>query len=184
MAVGCHIDGLGLVGQYENLDNTVTPNRGLRAEITATNYGEAWGGDSEFNKYRARTNFWIPASDNWIWGFRIDGEAIDGDDAPFYEYPFINMRGIPVMRYQGEETLVGETEVRWDFTPRWSAIGFVGVGTARSDRGAGEAETVVSKGFGFRYLMARRFGMRGGIDLAWGPEDFAWYLQIGYAWSR
>jgi len=176
--------GLGAVLQYENMDNTVTPGRGIRAELTATNYGQTWGGDDEYNKYRAVTNFWVPASKDWIWGFRIDAEAISGSQAPFYEHPFISMRGIPMMRYQGEETLVGETEVRWDFTPRWSAIGFVGIGAAYSDRGAGEDQTVLSKGFGFRYLMALRFGMRAGIDLAWGPEDFAWYLQVGYAWSR
>ena len=176
--------GLGLLLQYERLDNTVTPGKGLRAEISMTDYGETWGGDSDFNKYRGLANFWIPASTNWVLGFRVDAEAIDGDDAPFYEYPFINMRGVPMMRYQGEETFVGEAEVRWDFTPRWSAIGFVGAGAAKSDRGNGDDETVVSKGIGFRYLMARRFGMRAGIDVAWGPEDVAWYLQIGYAWSR
>jgi len=176
--------GLGLVLQYEKLDNTITPSRGLKAEIDLTNYGETWGGDAEFNKYRIFANYWVTAAADWVLGFRADANAIDGDDAPFYEYPFIDMRGIPALRYQGEQTFVGEAEVRWDFTPRWSAIGFVGAGTAKSDRGAGQDETVVAKGIGFRYLMARRFGMRAGIDVAWGPEDVAWYIQIGSAWGR
>jgi hypothetical protein len=174
--------GLGLVLQYESLDNTITPGQGLKAQVNLTDYGDTWGGDADFNKYRIFANYWVPVSTDWVLGFRADANAISGDEAPFYEYPYIDMRGIPAMRYQGEETFVGEVEVRWDFTPRWSAIGFVGAGTAKSDRGNAEDESVVSKGIGFRYLMARRFGMRAGIDVAWGPEDVAWYIQIGNAW--
>jgi hypothetical protein len=175
--------GLGLVLQYEGLDNTITPGQGLKAQLTMTDYGETWGGDSDFNKYRVFANYWFTASPDWVVGLRADTSAIDGD-APFYEYPYIDLRGIPAMRYQGEQTVVGEAEVRWDFTPRWSAVGFVGAGKADSDRGNGEDETVVSRGIGFRYLVARRFGMRAGIDVAWGPEDTAIYIQIGNAWSR
>ena len=88
------------------------------------------------------------------------------------------------MRYQGEETLLGELEARYDFNPRWSVLGFAGAGKAFSDRGNGDSDTVVSKGLGFRYLIARRFGMRAGIDVAWGPEDTAFYIQMGSAWGR
>jgi hypothetical protein len=175
--------GLGLVLQYEGLDNTITPSQGLKAQANITNYGDTWGGDSEFEKYRVFANYFIPVSTDWVIGLRADTSAVTGD-APFYEYPYIDLRGIPAMRYQGEQTIVGETEVRWDFTPRWSAIGFVGAGTAVSDRGNSEDETVISKGIGFRYLVARRFGMRAGIDVAWGPEDTAFYIQVGSAWGR
>jgi hypothetical protein len=148
-----------------------------------TNYGDTWGGDAEFDKYRVFANYYFPVSTDWVVGLRGDTSAVTGDP-PFYEYPYINLRGIPAMRYQGEQTIVGETEVRWDFTPRWSAIGFVGAGKAVSDKGNSEDETVISKGIGFRYLVARRFGMRAGIDVAWGPEDTAFYIQVGSAWGR
>lgn len=176
--------GLGLVLQYEGLDNTISPSQGLKAQFDVTNYGDTWGGDGEFDKYRLFANYWTTLNPKWVLGLRADFSAIDGDEAPFYEYPFIQLRGIPALRYQGEEVLVGEAEVRWDVTPRWSALGFVGTGVARSDFGNGESEDVVAGGVGFRYLVARRFGMRAGIDLAWGPEDFAWYIQVGSAWGR
>ena len=175
--------GLGLVLQYEGLNNTITPGQGLKAQINMTNYGDTWGGDAEFDKYRVFANYYFPVSTDWVVGLRGDTSAVTGDP-PFYEYPYINLRGIPAMRYQGEQTIVGETEVRWDFTPRWSAIGFVGAGKAVSDKGNSEDETVISKGIGFRYLVARRFGMRAGIDVAWGPEDTAFYIQVGSAWGR
>jgi outer membrane translocation and assembly module TamA len=175
--------GLGVVLQYEGLNNTITPSSGLKAHFEANDYGDTWGGDSDFNKYRLFANYWFPVESNWVVGLRADASAVSGD-APFYEYPYIDLRGIPALRYQGEETLVGETEVRYDFTSRWSAIGFVGAGKALSDQGQGDSETVVSKGVGFRYLVARRFGMRAGIDVAWGPEDTAFYIQVGSAWGR
>lgn len=40
----------------------------------------------------------------------------------------------------------------------------------------------MNKGFGFRYLMARALGLYTGLDFAWGPEDFAFYIQVGNAW--
>jgi len=175
--------GLGLVLQYNGLDNTITPGQGLKAQLDATNYGDTWGGDSDFNKYRLFANYWFPIKDDWLIGLRADGSAVT-DNPPFYEYPFIDMRGIPAMRYQGEETLLGELEARYDFNPRWSVLGFAGAGKAFSDRGNGDSDTVVSKGLGFRYLIARRFGMRAGIDVAWGPEDTAFYIQMGSAWGR
>ena len=40
----------------------------------------------------------------------------------------------------------------------------------------------VSKGVGLRYLVARRLGLYVGIDVARGPEDTAFYLQVGNGW--
>ena len=37
-------------------------------------------------------------------------------------------------------------------------------------------------GGGFRYLIARRFGLRVGLDLAVGPEDKVLYMGLGSAW--
>jgi hypothetical protein len=37
-------------------------------------------------------------------------------------------------------------------------------------------------GAGFRYLIARRLGLQAGVDVAFGPDDPAIYLQIGHAW--
>lgn len=173
--------GLGVVLKYENLNNVFTPSQGLKAEVKATNYGDPWGGDSDFNKYRLLANYWFPISTDWVIGLRADGSAIT-DNPPFYEYPSIDMRGVPALRYQGQETIVGEIEARYDFTPRWSVLGFAGAGKAFSDDK--DSGTVVSKGIGFRYLVARRFGMRAGIDVAWGPEDTAFYIQVGNAWTR
>jgi hypothetical protein len=93
---------------------------------------------------------------------------------PFYQLPFIDMRGIPAVRYQDDEVALLEAELRWNVTPRWAFVGFLGSGHA--------AETVSAGGVGFRYLVARRLGLYMGVDLAKGPEDTAIYIQAGSAW--
>ncbi len=45
-----------------------------------------------------------------------------------------------------------------------------------------DAEVANSYGSGFRYLIARRYGMTMGIDIARGPEETAWYIQAGSSW--
>ncbi len=38
-------------------------------------------------------------------------------------------------------------------------------------------------GAGFRYLLARAFGLRGGLDFAYGTDGFAFYVTVGSAWT-
>lgn len=176
---------IGLFVDYDSRDSTFTPSKGMLAEVKGSFYREAVGSDNNFNKYRAFINYFFGLSRSVVLGLRADGEALDGDQAPFYEYPFINMRGIPAMRYQGEETILGEAEVRWNFTPRWSIIAFGGAGKAVGiDETFSSTDTIYSKGLGFRYMIARRFKMHVGLDVAKGPEETAVYIQVGSAWGR
>ena len=39
-------------------------------------------------------------------------------------------------------------------------------------------------GLGFRYFLARDYGIHAGVDVARGPEQWAWYLTIGSNWFR
>ena len=50
------------------------------------------------------------------------------------------------------------------------------------DTSFGDATSEVAKGAGVRYLIARRLGLYVGIDVARGPEDTAFYLQVGNGW--
>jgi hypothetical protein len=93
------------------------------------------------------------------------------------------MRGLAAARYQDEHTALGEIELRWNVTPRWALVGFAGAGRAwGTTESFDEADTIVSRGAGFRYLIARLLGVYMGMDFAWGPDDFAFYIQVGNAW--
>jgi len=114
----------------------------------------------------------------------LRGEASEvGDEAPFWSLPAVGMRGVPAQRYMGSSEAQGEAELRWDFTPRWSVVGFGGVGWTRNTvRDESASNTVGAGGAGIRYLVARAFGLRGGLDFAYGPEGAAFYVTMGSAW--
>lgn len=174
--------GLGVVLEYENLDSTFTPSKGNQFKLDALFYDEAIGGDFDYGKYYGRYLHFLEVG-KFVIGGRAQGEFIDGD-APFFALPFIQLRGIPVMRYQGEAVMTGELEARWDFHPRISAAGFLGAGRAAdSFDDLSDADSQVAGGVGIRYLIARMLGMRLGIDVAWGPEDTAVYLTVGHNWQ-
>ena len=90
-----------------------------------------------------------------------------------------------MMRYQEQHVGILETEWRYQFFRRWSLVGFFGVGFALPD-----FEDVLKNqgrpagGLGFRYFLARDYGIHAGVDVARGPEQWAWYLTIGSNWFR
>ena len=159
----------------------------MSAAIELDRYAEALGGDDDFFKGRAFAKYWTPIfAQHGDFTLGIKGEAaFVGDDAPFFEFPYIEMRGLRAMRYQGDRIAQGELELSWGITPRWSLVVFGGVGQAfNSDDDEDSSGAVFAEGFGFRYLIARRFGLKAGIDVAHGPEENAIYFQVGNAWAR
>ena len=167
---------------YDSRDNIFTPSNGLASEIKAMFFDDAWGSDDAFQKYLASFLYYNPLTDNLVLGLRGDAKTIDGN-APFYAYPYIDMRGIKAMQYQGDMTLLGEFELRWSFTSRWALVGFGGAGKAFNEGKREDSDVIYSKGLGFRYLIASKLGLEAGIDVAQGPNDTAIYLQFGSSWA-
>jgi hypothetical protein len=88
------------------------------------------------------------------------------------------------MVYQGNQLLQFETEQCFDVTRRWSVLGFAGVGrTFSSSKFLEDMQWHVAGGAGFRYLLSRIFKLRMGVDLAVGPDQFAYYIVFGHYWN-
>ncbi len=169
---------------YDSRNTIFTPTDGINASVDVSLFRKAVGGDSNFEKYKAKIYYFTPMTETFVLGLRGDVKTISGDpdEIPFYQYPFVYLRGIPMMRYQGESVAVAETELGWNFTSRWTVLGFAGAGRTKDVGPDDSTTTVYSKGLGLRYFIARRFGMHVGFDIAKGPEDTAFYLQFGHAW--
>ena len=176
--------GLGLVVHYDTRDNIISPSAGQFAKLEATWYNGVFISDFDYGKFGLTSiTYWPVFSNKLIIGIRAEGELVTGD-TPFYEVPYIEMRGIPALRYQGEKVIVGELELRWDFTYRWSLVGFVGSGWAVDDLQDFELnDAKMASGGGFRYLIARLYGLRVGVDIAVGPEDTVAYIGVGSSWN-
>jgi len=175
------LSGLGLALKYDSRDNSFTPSSGWFANVSGTFFDEAVGSANNFQNYRARAYDYIPLGDVVI-GARADLRWANGD-VPFYRLPYVDMRGIGSARYQDTRATTLETEVRWNVDSRWALIGFLGAGrTWGRNNSFGDGQTAVSKGTGFRYLLASKLGMYAGLDYAWGPEDQTFYITVGSAW--
>ena len=169
---------------YDSRDNLFTPNRGTYVEAGCGFFSSALGGDDEFEKARVIAMHFIPISETLFFGLRGEAAATF-NDPPFYMRPFITLRGAPVMRYQGEEIAQLEAELRWQFWQRFSLIGFGGVGAAWTDvEQLDSTQVIYTGGGGFRYELARDYGLHAGADVAFSRDNAAVYIQIGGAWTR
>ncbi len=174
----------GLVLDYDNRDNDFTPNKGLRWNTVLNTSAEWLGSDYTYYAVNSAVYTWIPVSDKIYSGYRAEYQQM-WEDAPFFMLPYITLRGIPAARYQGWQTFVAETEWRWDFTKRWSMTGFGGAGKAiQKDYTFSESAWRWAGGMGGRYLIARKLKLRAGVDVARGPEEWAYYIVLGSYWAR
>ena len=177
--------GIGLIAEYENFNNIFSPTKGLRVNLTYNQYLEFIGSDRNFGRLSFFLYYYLPIFlHRWTAGFRLDTQMATGDP-PFYMKPFIALRGVPAMRYQGNYTALIETEQEVMVTKRWSLVVFGGYGGAfKSFEEISDAGSAWNAGAGFRYLIARMFGLKMGLDVARGPEQWAVYVVIGSAWAR
>lgn len=178
------VGGLTALTSYDSRDNIFTPLRGTYLEASFGLFGKALGGEDQFERAGLVAIQYIPLPFHLYLGLRGDAASSFGD-APFYLQPFINLRGVPLLRYQGEQSMQAEAELRWQFWQRFSLLGFAGGGAVWNDLEAIDGPRgVPSGGGGFRYEIARAYGLHMGIDLAFSPGTTAVYLQMGSAWMR
>lgn len=179
-----HLSSIGIDIEYDKRDNVFTPDNGLYATFNY-NVNASWtGSDYDFQNLNIALFQYFQTTKNWVSGFRLEGKFLFGD-APFYMMPSISLRGVPMARYQGDQTYVLETEQRFDVTTRWSLLAFGGLAKAPTERVSfKDSELVYSYGTGFRYLIARKFKLRTGVDVAWSNDDFGWYIVFGSAWNN
>ncbi len=177
--------GIGFIAEYENYNNLFSPSEGIRINFTWDQYLRFLGSDKDFGKITFFALYYFSVlSNRWISGFRVESQWATGD-APFYMKPFVHLRGIPAMRYQNNLTTLIETEQEITITRRWSVVAFGGYGKAfASYKTFPEGINAWNVGTGFRYLIARLFGMKMGLDIARGPEQWAVYVVVGNAWIR
>ena len=177
-----NIGRASVVVDYDSRDNIFTPSRGTFVEIDVGAARQSLGSSSNFDAVLARGFTYLPLATEFVLGLRADGK-FTGGEVPFYVRPFVQLRGIPAVRYQGRHALVAEVELRYNINERWALVGFGGAGKAYGGLVSfADAKTVGAGGAGFRYLIARKLGLYAGLDVARGPEETAVYIQVGSAW--
>ena len=176
--------GLGITIDYDNRDNFFSPKSGYFYQLNHLIYDDAIGSDINYQLTEFSGLNYIKLTNKWRTGIRLAFNYADSDELlPPYALPSLSLRGVPSGRYQGNAVAVTELELVYQVSLRWQVNLFGGVGRVASDiSGLKDDSSKVSKGVGFRYLMARRYGFDMGIDIAHGPEDTVFYIQAGSAW--
>lgn len=179
-----NIGYVGLFAEWDNRNSIFTPDKGIRFRATSS-FARNWlGSDDDFQQLDMYVNMFFQPFKPWVCGFMAEWNMMS-DDAPFYVLPYLTMRGLPAAQYQGQQVLQFETEQRFDFSRRWSVVGFVGTGrTYSTSKFLEDNNWYWAGGAGFRYLIARLFKLRMGVDIARGPDQFAYYIVFGHYWDR
>ena len=126
------VSGVSAIGLYEDVDFQMSPRKGLMFELKAEFNDDAFGSDHDFEYYSWELRQYFEFADKWTLAWRFDGATIKGD-APFYMEPFIDLQGIPAMRYQGPTVVTVEVRGGYDLTPRWTLMAFTGGGRVADD---------------------------------------------------
>lgn len=173
--------GLGFVFEYDSRDNIFAPNYGVHTDITAMFYnGEGLGDRTrEYQITDAKNRWYWEMMSDLVMGWKVEANLSSGD-VPFYSLPNIDLRGIPINRYQGAHALQTEFEATYNISYRWGLVPFVGVGaTADALNEFDSSDPKFAGGLGFRYLIARKMRLTYGIDIAYSQEGFAIYFKVG-----
>ncbi|WP_159873485.1 MULTISPECIES: BamA/TamA family outer membrane protein [unclassified Raoultella] len=172
---------LGVVAEYDTTDNFFYPKKGLSVQGEYRFYRSLLGGDYHYNQFSLDGKYFFPLSRTLTLAVAGNYQSLTHHDnrlTPMAR-PYIELRGISRYRYQGDYVTTAQTQLAWEFTPRWILQGFVGVGSAADEAHALWDQTEVAWGTGFRYLIARQYGLHTGIDIAFSEHEQAVYFNVG-----
>jgi hypothetical protein len=180
------IDIGGLAGSlvFDTRNNFLDATEGLDLSVKVTGYGQWLGSTTQFGKFNAFALGYVQPRIRWGFAGRVDVQSAWGD-IPFFYVPYLHMRGLQAQKFSGKATMLGEGEVRMTVLTKWTAIAFGGVGGAATDWSEiSSAKVAGGGGVGFRYLLAKKFGIRSGVDVAVGTGGKPlFYLQNGATWK-
>ena len=173
--------GLGLVAEYDTRDNMFFPKKGFTVSSEYMVFDEAIGSDINYQTLNVSGEVYVPIIEHWTFAAAASYDAIYGDDNELTPTakPFVNLRGVSAFRYQGDQVATVQSQLMYHFDHRWTVSGFYGYGQTANDSNYENQDSVNAYGVGFRYQIARRYGIHMGVDLARSGDDNAIYFQVG-----
>jgi hypothetical protein len=173
-----------LTWSQDTRDDIFSPSSGHAISLGITTYPESLGSGFNAQLLSLKWMVYYPGPGAGVFGVRTQTDLSYGAP-PFYLRPYISLRGIPALRYPGDQVGSIEAEYRFPISARWDVLAFSGFGAAHADVGRLSAEkNVTTVGVGVRLKMKKLFGLTLGIDVAHGPDGSFVYLQIGNPWTK
>jgi hypothetical protein len=175
---------VGIAGSaiYDARDDSMMPGSGQLVDFTTWWYDDAIGSDFDYWSTRLKVNSFHRLHERFVLGFRFDVSTVDGAP-PFFAVPYVSIRGIPALRFQGDTAGVIEVEGRYNLSERWAAVAFAGAGFTDTSLPALDTDNdIKAVGAGIRFKALKEQNVWVGLDIAKGPEEYAWYIQVGHPW--
>jgi len=174
--------GIAASAIHDSRDDTMMPGSGHLYDLTIWRHDDSFGSDFNYTNTRIKVLSFHELGKKFNLGLRLDVARNNGD-APFFAVPYVPLRGIPAMRFQGDVAGAVEIEGRYNIKPRWAAIAFAGAGFIDWDDSTKVTENgIYSAGVGIRWQLFVEQNIWIGMDIAKGPEESNWYIQIGHPW--
>lgn len=171
--------GLGLAGEWDTTDHSVYATKGGKFEFSAMDYNDTWGGDFDYAKLESNYNHYFGLTEKLLFAVRGDLNLSTGS-TPFFDLPFLHMRGFPYARYIDKQSSSIQGELKYKLTKKWGLSLFGGVGwIASTPDQLFRKPMIPTVGTGVRYLIAEKEAMYLGMDVAVGPGSKAVYFRVG-----
>jgi hypothetical protein len=160
----------------------MNPRTGQLVDLGIWRYDDAIGGDYDYWSARLKALSFHSFTDKFTLGLRLDVSGVDGS-VPFFAVPFVKLRGVPALRYQNKIAGAAEVEARYLVRPKWEVSAFGGLGYTSDDFPIYDnPDSIYNFGVGARYNIFEAHNVWVGLDIARGPEDWNYYIQVGHPW--
>lgn len=167
-------NALGLNASYDSRDLKGMPKNGQHIKFDIWQHSKSLGGDFNYTIYNLKMNTFHQFGGFYVLAARLDTQYTGSDSTPFFAQPFVQLRGIPALRYQGLSAMTFEVENRFILSERWNISVFGGTGVVDfTESDPIFEEDIYSYGTGFRFKALKKQSAWVGFDVARGPEDWA-----------
>ena len=176
---------LGPRFEYDSRDNTFYPRHGLQLQGIASFYGEAIGGERNYQVYEAWLNQYQAIGTRNVAAWHVSACGAEGPVA-FYDLCLLgkpqDLRGYTIGRYRDHAMVAAQTEWRTELWWRFGAVAFAGGAVVAPDFGTLAWKDVLpGGGGGLRFTLAKHNHVNLRVDYAWGRSSSALYVGVAEA---
>ncbi|MGY5453373.1 BamA/TamA family outer membrane protein [Agarivorans sp. MS3-6] len=178
---GSMTSGLGLIAEYDTRNNLFFPTKGYTVNAEYMVYDEAIGSKWNYQNLAVDGQVFIPLANSWTLAFAGNYQYFHSNESflsPTVR-PYVDLRGVSSYRYQGDEVFTIQSQVMYAIDHRWTVSAFYGQGRTSDQDESKQKHKVDAYGAGFRYQIARRYGLYIGVDTAFSKEESAVYFNVG-----
>jgi len=175
--------GVGLVVYHDSRDVETSPTRGWVLNMNNMAFRPAFGGDQDFDVYRADyKSYWSHGAGHVLAVRQYNQWTVD---APPESLASVRLRGYKQGQYLGKYMSSIEAEERYRWSERWTSTFFLGVACLYgADKECFDRSSAYPNvGAGIQYVIKRKEGIVMNLEYAAGKDgNYGVYLKMGYSY--